>query len=108
MVDVLIVVPKMNSTKTAPEIWTLTTVSLVILLVFYPMTIAPIGTYSNGGILGLSSLLVAAFCSWAAFIRGRERPVVRWILLLPIAIVVTWAAVWDGVAQHHSGWWRGF
>ena len=100
------VVPEMNTNPKSPEVWLLTSVSLVILLVFYPMTIAATGPLSNGGLLGFTSLLVAGVCSWTAFVRCRANPILRWIVLLPIAALVTWFAAWDGLAQHHSGWWR--
>lgn len=90
-----------------PEIYPLTGISLGILLVFYPATIAAVGPLSNGGILGFSALVVAATCSWTAFIRCRPKPLIRWLILLPISIIVTWAAVWDGLAQYQLGLWRG-
>lgn len=37
----------------------LTIAAIVITLVFYPMTVAPIGPASNGGLLGLGALIVA-------------------------------------------------
>jgi hypothetical protein len=82
------VVLKMNADTRAPEVGGLVAVSLVI-LVFYPMTIAPTGPLSNGGILGFSALLVAMACSWTAFVRGRQRAVFRWLVLLPIAALIT-------------------
>ena len=39
---------------------TATLVSVVILALFYPMTIAPTGTLSNGGVIGFGSLVIAA------------------------------------------------
>jgi len=99
---------EMNTATKKPEVWTLTVMSLGILLVFYPMTIAPIGPLSNGGILGFTSLVVAATFAWVAFIRQRSKVLLRWLENLPIAVVVTWAAMRDGLAQCRSGWWLGF
>ncbi len=94
--------------KISLEVWPLTFVSLTILLVFYPMTVAPMGPLSNGGILGFTLLMVAGFCSWTACIRCRGNPNLRWYVLLPIAALITWFAAWDGLAQQHSGWHLGF
>jgi hypothetical protein len=102
------VVQEMNTKTKNPEVSILTGVSIFILLFFYPSTIAAIGPLSNGGILGFSSLLIAAVCSWTAFIRSRSKPLLRWLVYLPIAAIVTWAAAWDGLAQYQLGWWRGF
>lgn len=99
---------EMSTTTNAPDIWPLTVISLGILLVFYPMTIAPTGPLSNGGILGLGSLILAATFAWAAFIRQRSMSLLRWLVNMPIAAMVTWTAIWDGLAQYHSGFWRGF
>lgn len=98
----------MNTNTKNPEVWPLASASLVILLVFYPMTVAAIGPLSNGGVIGFSSLLVAGLCAWTAFIRCRSNLVLRWLAFLPIALLVTWFAAKDGLAQHYSGWWRGF
>jgi|LakMenE01Jun11ns_1017448.scaffolds.fasta_scaffold9135219_1 hypothetical protein len=98
----------MNSNSNPPEVGQLTLVSLTIFFVIYPMTVSASRPLSNGGIIGFSFLLLASACSWTAFIRGRSRPYLRWILLLPIAMLVTWFAAWDGLAQHFSGSWRWF
>ena len=92
----------MNPEIQTPEVGTLTAISLGIFLVFYPMTIAPSGPLPNGGTLGFSALLIAMVCSWTAFIRSRPRPVLRWLVLLPIAVLITWMAARDGLAQHYS------
>ena len=91
----------MNANAKNPEVWFLSLVSLLIILVFYPMTIAPAGPLANGGILGFGSLVVATICSWTAFIRSRSVPLFHWLLHLPIAVAATWIAVWDGLAQYH-------
>lgn len=96
-----------TATKT-PEVWPLTVASLGILLVFYPMTIAPIGPLSNGGVLGFSSLVLAATFAWIAFVRQRSKVLLRWLVNMPIAAVATWTAMWDCFAQCRSGWWLGF
>lgn len=85
------------------EIGMLTLVSLVLLLVVYPCTVAPTGSYSNGGILGLVFLVLGMLCSWMAFMLGRPIPLFRWLVLLPIASIVTWSTVVDVLAQYHSG-----
>ena len=97
----------MNTDEQTPAVWPLTITSLVILLVLYPMSIAPIGKFSNGGALGISFLLVAATLAWVAFVRSRLHPPHRWLVHLLVAAVVTLTAAWDCFAQYRSGWWLG-
>ena len=79
--------------------WSLSFWSIAIFLVFYPMTVAPTGALSNGGVIGFSSLVIAAFLAWVAFVRERARPLNRWLIHMPIAALVTYFAVSDGLAQ---------
>ncbi len=94
---------EMDTKTKTPEVRILMGVSIFILVVFYPMTIAAVGPLSNGGFLGFSSLLIAAPCSWTAFVRSRPEPLLQWLVCLPIATVVTRSAAWDGLAQYQLG-----
>jgi len=77
--------------------------SIAIALLFYPMTITPIGAASNGGILGLSSLVIASALSWRAFALNRISPRMRRLIQLPVTALVTFMAIHDAYCQYVSG-----
>lgn len=79
-----------------------------IAFLFYPMTIAPIGTASNGGVLGFGSLVVASFFAWRAFALNMRSPWLRRLLHLPLAALLSFMAIHDAFAQCVAGWWLGF
>ena len=76
-----------------------TIAAIVILLIFYPMTIAPVGPYSNGGLLGLGSLLIASGLSWSAFTRNRRARWIRRLIQLPVTAFATVVTIHDGICQ---------
>jgi hypothetical protein len=82
--------------------------ALAIALAFYPLTIAPIGPASNGGILGFGSLVIASFLSWWAFARNTSAPWIRRLFQLPVTVLVTFMAIHDAYCQCVAGWWWGF
>ena len=85
-----------------------TVAAIGIAMVFYPMTIAGIGSASNGGILGFGSLVIASGLSWWAFALNRKSPWLRRLLQLPITALVTFMAIHDAYGQSVAGWWWGF
>ena len=85
-----------------------TFVAVEIAVFMYPATVAAMGPASNGGILGLGLLVIAAGFAWGGFLQNAPKRIDRWILQLPIAAGITYVAVGDVVAQMHHGWWRGF
>ena len=84
-----------------------TVASVAIAIVFYPMTIAPTGATANGGILGLTSLVIASAFSWWAFALNTESPWIRRLIQLPITALITFMAVHDAYCQYVGGWWWG-
>lgn len=81
-----------------------TGISLLITFILYPMTIAPTGSTSNGGALGLGLLLVATGLSWSAFLRNRNSKWVRRLVQLPIAALILFSAFHDAYCQYLSGY----
>ena len=77
----------------------------VLAFVFYPMTIAPIGALSNGGALGIVSLVGASIMAWYAFAANRVNRPLRLTVQLPLTAAVTYMAIADAVAQYRSGHW---
>lgn len=84
-----------------------TAVAVAITVVFYPMTIAPIGAASNGGVIGFTSLVVASGLSWWAFALNKGSPWVRRLIQLPVTALVTYMAIQDAYAQCVAGGWLG-
>ena len=85
-----------------------TAAAVGIAFLFYPLTIAPIGPASNGGALGLGSLVIALLLAWRAFALNMKSPWVRRLVHLPLAAVVTFMVIHDAYAQFVSGRWLWF
>jgi hypothetical protein len=81
----------------------LTFTAMVLAFGFYPTTLAPIGAYTNGGALGLTSLLLAVLLSWAAFALNRTHGRIRVALQLPITSIITYLAIHEAVIQYTLG-----
>jgi hypothetical protein len=73
--------------------------SVIIFFVFYPATYVPKGPMSNGGVLGLALITASAILAWTGFVRNRQNQIVRWLVQLPIASLMTWFALRDGFMQ---------
>jgi hypothetical protein len=74
------------------------------------MTVAPVGPSSNGGVLGLLSILLALSLTWLAFGLNRSHPRVRMALQLPITAFITFGEIRECVTQYMLGpehwfWW---
>jgi hypothetical protein len=82
-----------------------TLLALAIICVFYPMTIAPMGGLSNGGALGLGSLVIASALAWRAFIFNRDSRWLRRFVQLPLTAMATYLAIAEAVAQYRSWHW---
>jgi hypothetical protein len=70
------------------------------------MTIAPIGWASNGGLLGLGSLVAASIFSWRAFALNYGSPWLRRLLQGPLAAGITYLAIREAFVQCLCGWGR--
>jgi hypothetical protein len=77
--------------------------ALTIAFVFYPVTVAGIGTFSNGGVLGLSSLVIASVLAWRSFALNKEFHWIRRLFQLPVTAIVTFMASWDAFCQSMVG-----
>ena len=78
-------------------------VAAVLVLIVYPMTIAPIGTLSNGGALGLLTLAIAVVLSWRAFLCNRAKRWLRLWVQLPLSAITSYLVIADGLKQYFSG-----
>jgi hypothetical protein len=85
-----------------------TAVAVGLVVIFYPMTIAPIGWASNGGLLGLGSLTVASHFSWRAFVLNCRSPWLRRLLQAPLAASITYLAIREAFVQSLVGWSHSF
>ena len=83
-----------------------TAAAVTLAFLFYPMTIAPIGVASNGGVLGLGSLIVASFCAWRALALNLRSAWLRRLLHIPLAAFITYMAIQDAFVQL-VWWWLG-
>jgi hypothetical protein len=83
----------------------LTVGAVALAFVFYPMTIAPTGSLSNGGALGIVSLAGASVMAWYAFSCNRVNRALRVTVQLPLTAVVTFMAIAEAVTQYWSGHW---
>jgi hypothetical protein len=95
-------VKTLDPTEEKPVTLAMTGGALLLALVFYPTTIAPIGTFSNGGHLGLGSLVLASGLSWSAFILNRRFFWWRILFQIPVTILVTYMAIHDACNQYVS------
>lgn len=76
------------------------TVAAVFITTFlYPMTLAPMGIYSNGGILGLGALIAASCFAWKGFALNRKSTAFRVLIQLPVTALVTFVLISDAYAQ---------
>ena len=80
-----------------------TVAAVLLALVLYPMSIAPTGVSSNGGLIGICSLVAAAFFSWRAFHLNRRSSWLRRLLQLPLAAILTYLAIREAFVQIVSG-----
>src|SRR5262245_23946655 len=81
----------------------LTGVAATLAFVFYPMTLAPLGPWTNGGVLGIGSLLLATIAAWSGFGLNKSRPVARIAVQLPITALITFMAIREAVIQYQIG-----
>jgi len=79
-----------------------------IVFVFYPMILASLGNHTNGGALGLGSLLIASVLSWRAFLCNRKTPWMRRLVQMPLTAFLTYLVIAEAVAQYRSGKWLWF
>ena len=63
------------------------------------MTLAPMGIYSNGGILGLGALIAASCFAWKGFALNRKSTAFRVLIQLPVTALVTFVLISDAYAQ---------
>lgn len=77
--------------------------AIVLVLIVYPMTIAPVGTLSNGGALGLLTLAIALVLSWRAFLFNRAQRLLRLLVQLPLSAITSYLAIADAYNQYSSG-----
>lgn len=84
----------------------LTAGAAAIAFLFYPMTIAPTGNLSNGGVLGFGSLVVASVLAWRAFTLSKS-PWLRRLVQLPLTALISYMAIKDALCQCCSHWWWG-
>lgn len=75
------------------------TAAAVIITFLYPLTLAPIGIYSNGGILGLGALIAASYFAWKGFALNRKSTVFRVLIQLPVTALVSFVLISDAYAQ---------
>ncbi len=80
-----------------------TVAAVLLAFLFYPMSIAPTGVFSNGGLIGICSLVAAAFFSWRAFLLNRRSSWLRRLLQLPLAALLTYLAIREAFVQFLSG-----
>jgi hypothetical protein len=84
-----------------------TALAVGIAVLFYPLTIAPTGVGSNGGVLGFSSLVAASFFAWRALALNEGSPWLRRLLQVPLAAGVTYLAIREAFVRCIVGWsWR--
>jgi len=83
----------------------LTAVAAALAFGFYPMTIAPTVNLSNGGALGIASLVGASVCAWYAFACNRVDSKLRVTVQLPLTALVTYMTIAEAVTQYRSGHW---
>jgi hypothetical protein len=86
----------------------MTLISIIIVIWVYPMTIAPMGPTSNGGLLGLIFLSFSVGLSWWAFTINIKQNFFRRIIQLPLVAVTSFLTIQDLYRQYISGWWLGF
>jgi len=78
-----------------------TIVALGLAFIFYPMTLVPLGNATNGGILGLVSLIIASGLAWYAFTLNTINPWLRRLFQLPLAAIITQLLIDEVVVQCH-------
>ena len=80
-----------------------TVLAATLVLIVYPMTIAPIGTLSNGGTIGLLTLLCALALSWRAPFFNRTHLRTRLLVQLPLAAITSFLVIADAYKQFVAG-----
>ena len=73
---------------------------VVLAFLFYPMTLAPLGNDTNGGTLGLGSLVVASALAWRAFLFNTINPWLRRLVQIPLTAIVTYMVIAEVVVQY--------
>lgn len=76
-----------------------TVVAVELAFCFYPLTLMSLGNDTNGGWLGLASLLLATIVAWRAFICNRINPWLRRLVQMPLTSVVTYMLIREVVVQ---------
>ena len=95
-------------TSSSPSSYLGGTFTACVFVAFYPATVAPTGFFSNGGLLGLASLLCASALAWTSFAINTDSHWIRRLVQLPITALVTFMVIWDAMCQVVTGWWWGF
>ena len=80
-----------------------TVAAVLLAVVLHPMSIAPTGVSSNGGLIGICSLLAATFFSWRAFCLNRRLSWLRRVLQLPLAAILSYLTIREALVQIVSG-----
>jgi hypothetical protein len=80
-----------------------TVAAVLLAFALYPKSIAPTGASSNGGLIGICSLVAAAFFSWRAFHLNRRSSWLRGLLQLPLVAVLSHLAIREAFVQFVSG-----
>jgi hypothetical protein len=71
--------------------------------VLYPMSLAPAGPATNGGLIGIVSILCAVLFSWLAFALNTSHPRLRIAVQLPLTALITYLAINEAVTQYLLG-----
>jgi len=85
-----------------------TVLAAILAFLFYPTTLAPLGSHTNGGALGLAALVIASALAWYALLFNRRDRWLWWCVQLPLAAFITCMAIAEALVQHRSGHWLWF
>jgi predicted membrane-bound spermidine synthase len=75
----------------------------IFAFLLYPLSVAPMGPYSNGGALGLIFIFLALGATWTAFALNRSNPKTRMAIQLPLTALITFLAIREAVTQYQLG-----
>lgn len=81
-----------------------TITSAFMVLIVYPMTIAPTGSTSHGGWLGFTLLVISSGLAWSGLIRNRHSPWIRMLIQLPITALSTLLTFLNVYRQFLAEW----
>jgi hypothetical protein len=86
-----------------PSYFGLTWAAAILAFVFYPMTLAPVGSFTNGGALGLISILLALCLAWLALGLNTANSRLWMALQIPITALITYLAISESAIQFMLG-----